>query len=75
MKCFTFVNVQVGTKFSEVVIQIEQSGIVSKVTRVSGPYDLIVELEGTQEEIRDIITWKIRKLQYVKTTLTIMVNE
>jgi DNA-binding Lrp family transcriptional regulator len=44
--------------------------------RVYGIYDIIAKVESdTMDKVRKIITWKLRKLKGVKSTLTIIVME
>jgi DNA-binding Lrp family transcriptional regulator len=41
---------------------------------VYGAYDVIVQVEAeTMDQLKDIITWKIRRLSKVRSTLTTMV--
>lgn len=58
----------------ESVIQELKSIIgVREVQGVFGAYDIITKVESkTVEELRDIITWKIRKLDNIRSTLTMM---
>ena len=49
---------------------------VKSVVGVFGTYDLLAKLEAdTEEKIRDIITKKIRKIQRIRATCTLMVND
>lgn len=46
---------------------------VKEVRGILGAYDIIVKLEcPTNERLREIITWKIRKIQQVRLTLTLL---
>ena len=58
----------------ESVIQELKSIIsVKEVQGVFGAYDIITKVETkTVEELRDIITWKIRKIDGIRSTLTMM---
>jgi len=41
-----------------------------------GSYDIIAEVSAeTAQELREDITWKIRKLTYIRSTLTLMALE
>ncbi len=47
---------------------------VTEVHFVSGVYDMIVRVEASsQDMVKEIITSRIRKLDKVRTTLTMMV--
>jgi len=46
---------------------------VSEVSGTYGAYDIIAKVENSErEKLRDIIVWKIRKLEHVRSTLTLM---
>ncbi len=61
---------------AEIVDEIKQIDDVKEVRGVFGAYDIIVKLESANvENLRDIITWKIRKLSRVRSTLTLMTIE
>ena len=57
----------------EIVDEIKQLEDVKEVRGVFGAYDILVKLESANVEIlRDTIIWKIRKLNRVRSTLTLM---
>ena len=59
---------------AEIVDEIKQLEDVKEVHGVFGVYDILVKLESANAEIlRDTIIWKIRKLNRVRSTLTLMV--
>ncbi len=61
---------------AEIVDEIKQVEDVKEVRGVFGAYDILVKLESSNVEIlRDIIMWKIRKLNRVRSTLTLMTAE
>ncbi len=58
---------------AETIHEIKQVEDVKEVRGVYGAYDIIVKLESANvENLRDTITWKIRKLNRVRSTLTLM---
>ena len=60
----------------EIIDEIKQLEDVKEVHGVYGAYDILVKLESANvENLKDIITWKIRKLNRVRSTLTLMVTE
>lgn len=69
---YVLINCNMGSE--ESVIQELKSIIgVREVQGVFGAYDIITKVESkTVEELRDIITWKIRKLDNIRSTLTMM---
>ena len=61
---------------AEIVDEIKQVEDVKEVRGVFGAYDILVKLESANVEIlRDTIIWKIRKLNRVRSTLTLMTAE
>ena len=60
----------------EIIDEIKQLEDVKEVHGVYGAYDIVVKLESANaENLKDIITWKIRKLNRVRSTLTLMAIE
>ena len=60
----------------EIIDEIKQLEDVKEVRGVFGAYDILVKLESANAEIlRDTIIWKIRKLNRVRSTLTLMTAE
>jgi len=60
----------------EIIHEIKQIEDVKEVRGVFGAYDILVKLESANAEIlRDTIIWKIRKLNRVRSTLTLMTAE
>jgi len=61
---------------AEIIHEIKQVQDVKEASGVFGAYDILVKLESDNvENLRDIITWKIRKLSRVRSTLTLMTME
>ena len=61
---------------AEIVHEIKQVEDVKEVHGVFGSYDIVVKLESDNADIlRDTIIWKIRKLNRVRSTLTLMIIE
>ena len=61
---------------AEIVDEIKQVEDVKEVRGVFGAYDILVKLESANAEIlKDTIIWKIRKLNRVRSTLTLMIAE
>ena len=61
---------------AEIIHEIKQLEDVKEVHGVFGAYDILVKLESANvENLKDKITWKIRKLNRVRSTLTLMAVE
>jgi len=60
----------------EIIDEIKQLEEVKEVHGIFGAYDIIVKLKSDNvENLKDVITWKIRKLSSVRSTLTLMTME
>lgn len=54
----------------EILKKIEQ---VLKIERTYGDYDLVVKMESEHiEKIREIISWDIKKIDKIRSTLTLV---
>jgi DNA-binding Lrp family transcriptional regulator len=72
---FVLVNVEAGTD-KEVLENIKKIPEVRTAYMVYGVYDIIVMLESdTLEKLREMVTKKIRQLDKVRSTMTMIVME
>ncbi len=72
---YVLINCDLGFD-AEIIDEIKQLEEVKEVHWVFGVYDILVKLESANvENLRDVITWKIRKLNRVRSTLTLIVPE
>jgi DNA-binding Lrp family transcriptional regulator len=70
---FVLINSELGFE-EEIVSKLNKIEGVKEVYQVYGVYDIIVKIEGeTMEKVKDIVTWKIRRLNRVRSTLTMIV--
>ncbi len=61
---------------AEIIDELKHIDNVKEVQGVFGAYDILTKLESdNMEHIRDVITWKIRKLHRVRSKLTLIVPE
>ena len=61
---------------AEIIDEIKQLEDVKEVLGIFGAYDILVKVESANvENLKDAITWKIRKINRVRSTLTLMVAE
>ena len=74
-KAYVLLNCDTGSE--EFVIQGLKSIIgVKEVHGIFGAYDVIADLETkTVDELRQLVTFKIRKIPNVRSTLTLMTIE
>ena len=58
------------------VEKLEKIEQVLKVERTFGDYDIVVKMESEHiEKIREIISWDIKKLDKIRSTLTLVKKE
>ncbi|HEY9386639.1 MAG TPA: Lrp/AsnC ligand binding domain-containing protein [Nitrososphaeraceae archaeon] len=68
-------NAELGSEDS-IVHELKKVEGVKEVYQVYGVYDIVAQIEAeTMEKVKETITWKLRKLNGVKSTLTMIVME
>ena len=69
------INCDLG--YEEALIQqLKELEGVKEVLGTFGAYDIIAKVESdTVEKLRETITWKIRKIDKIRSTLTLMETE
>ena len=61
---------------AEIIEELKHLSDVKEAHGIFGAYDILAKVESDSvESLRDTITWKIRKLNRVRSTLTLMVTE
>jgi DNA-binding Lrp family transcriptional regulator len=74
-KAFVFMNIDTGGE-QEVLKQLQGIPNVKEAHLVYGVYDLVARIEAeTMEKLKEIVTWKVRRLDKVRSTLTTIVME
>jgi len=72
---FVLINTYLG-KEEELMNEIEKIENVVAVYMVYGKYDIIAKIDAKSfEKVKETITWKIRKLDDVKSTITMFATE
>ena len=70
---FVIINAEIGAE-SEVLKGLKEIPEVKEAHMVYGVYDIIARIQTeTLQELKDVISWKIRRLDKVRSTLTIIV--
>ena len=70
---YILINVETGSEV-EVLESLRKIENVREAHGVYGVYDVIARVEAdSMERLKEIITWKIRRLDKVRSTLTMMV--
>ena len=70
-KAFVLINCEMGHE-GDIIRELNDIDQVREAYGTFGAYDVIAEVGAdTKESLRETITWKIRKLQRVRSTLTL----
>ncbi len=74
-KAFVFVNVEPGSE-KEVLERLREVGEVKESYLVYGLYDIVAKVEtDSMDHLKEVITWKVRKLDKIRSTITTVVME
>jgi DNA-binding Lrp family transcriptional regulator len=72
---YVLINSEIG-KETELLKALKNIDGVKEVFNVYGVYDIIAKVEGkTVNELKEVVIAKIRQLNYVRSTLTMIVME
>jgi DNA-binding Lrp family transcriptional regulator len=71
-QAYVLINCELGSEDS-VITQLKSIEGVTEVHGTFGAYDILVKIESDRvEALRETITWKIRKIENIRSTLTLM---
>ena len=69
---YVLINCELGSEES-IIQQLKSLLGVVEVHGTFGAYDILAKIESsTVEDLRETITWKIRKIEQIRSTLTLM---
>ena len=69
---YVLINCELGSEES-IIQQLKSLSGVVEVHGTFGAYDILAKIESsTVENLRETITWKIRKIDQIRSTLTLM---
>ncbi|MEM2875891.1 MAG: Lrp/AsnC ligand binding domain-containing protein [Candidatus Bathyarchaeia archaeon] len=72
---FALINAEIGAEEDVLKALKNVEGVVEAYT-VYGVYDIITKIQAeSMDKLKEIITWKIRRLDKVRSTLTMIVIE
>ena len=72
---FVVINAEMGSE-EEVLDELKKLEGVTEAYCVYGVYDIIVKVEAdSMEELKDAVAWKVRKMNKVRNTLTMLVTK
>ena len=75
MMAYVLINTEIGS-IPEVLTAIQKIKNITEAHSVYGVYDIVAKVEAeTMSKLKDIVTWKIRRLNRVRSTLTMIVME
>jgi DNA-binding Lrp family transcriptional regulator len=72
---FVLINTEIGSE-SEVLDELKKIDAVKEAYMVYGVYDVVAKVGAdTMEKLKEIVTWNVRRLDKVRSTLTMIVIE
>ncbi len=72
VSAYVLINCDIGSE-EDVISHLKTVDGVKEVHGTFGAYDIIAEIESdNKENLRDAITWKVRKIERIRSTLTLM---
>jgi DNA-binding Lrp family transcriptional regulator len=72
---FVLVNTEIGSE-SEVMKTIKKVEGVEEAYAVYGVYDVVAKIKAdSMDKLKEIVTWHVRRLDKVRSTLTMIVVE
>ncbi len=71
-EAYVLINCEIGSE-EKVIEELKTIDDVKEVHGTFGAYDILAKVESDQvETLRETITWKIRKIDKIRSTLTLM---
>lgn len=72
---FVLINTEIGSE-SEVLDDLKKIEAVKEAYMVYGVYDVVAKVAAnTMDKLKEIVTWHVRRLDKVRSTLTMIVIE
>jgi DNA-binding Lrp family transcriptional regulator len=72
---FVLVNTEIGSE-ADVLKDLKKVEGVDEAFAVYGVYDIIARVKAdTMDKLKEIVTWRVRRLDKVRSTLTMIVVE
>jgi DNA-binding Lrp family transcriptional regulator len=72
---FVLINAEIGSE-EEVLKELNKVEGVVEAFVVYGVYDVVAKIRAdTMDKLKDIVTWHVRRLNKVRSTLTMIVVE
>jgi DNA-binding Lrp family transcriptional regulator len=75
MMAYVLINTEIGC-IPEVLKAVKKIKNVSEAHSVYGVYDIVIKIHAeSMAKLKDVVTWNIRRLNNVRSTLTMIVME
>lgn len=72
---YVLINCDLGSE-DDIIRELKKKSETTEVSGVYGVYDIIAKVSSdNMERLREIITWHVRKIDKVRSTLTMIVIE
>jgi len=72
---FVLINTEIGSE-SEVLASLKKIDAVEEAHMVYGVYDVVAKVRAdSMDKLKEIVTWHVRRLDKVRSTLTMIVIE
>lgn len=72
---YVLINCDLGSE-EEIIREVKKLSEVIEVNGVYGVYDIVVKIKSdTMDKLRETITWHVRRIDKVRSTLTMIVIE
>jgi len=72
---FVLINAEIGSE-EEVLKELKKVEGVVEAFVVYGVYDVVAKIKAdTMDRLKDVVTWHVRRLNKVRSTLTMIVVE
>ena len=70
---FVLINTEIGSE-SEVLDELKKIDAVKEAYMVYGVYDVVAKVgANTMDKLKEIVTWKVRSLDEVRSTITMLI--
>lgn len=74
-KAYVLINTE-PKNMENVVSTLEKLNSVVEIFPVYGVYDIVAKIQAeTMEKLKDIVTWNVRSLEDVRSTITMLILE
>jgi len=71
-KAYVLINCELGSE-DKIISDLRKLEHIKDAVGTFGAYDMVAKVEAeTSEQLREPVTWKIRKMDKVRSTLTLM---